>query len=186
MSARSDLPEDFEAVRAQLDRTPKGRVDVVARCPLGLPAVVRVPPILDGGEPFPTRYWLCCPLARRRVSRLEAGGAVRQADERMGREPAFREAVEQAGVRYARERDEHIPPDAPHRPVGGIGGARDGVKCLHAHVADAWAGHDNPVATMFEGEIGTLDCTRPCVVADADGRARLNPDWVEPAGPRPR
>ena len=34
---------------------------------MGLPVVVAVPPLLDDGTPFPTRYWLTCPLARIRV-----------------------------------------------------------------------------------------------------------------------
>jgi hypothetical protein len=35
----------------------------VARCHLGLPVVIQVPPRLDDGTPFPTLYWLTCPLA---------------------------------------------------------------------------------------------------------------------------
>ena len=50
--------------RRDPDRAPATRrIEPGSRCHLGLPVVVRVPPILDDGTPFPTHYWLTCPLA---------------------------------------------------------------------------------------------------------------------------
>ena len=47
---------------------------------------------------------------------------------------------------YAAERDAAIPADhAGPRPPGGVGGTRQGVKCLHAHYANLLAGGDDPV-----------------------------------------
>ena len=40
-----------------------------------------VPPNLDDGTPFPTTYWLTCPLLVQRVSALEASGMVKVFDE---------------------------------------------------------------------------------------------------------
>ena len=49
-------------------------------------------------------------------------------------------------ARRAPERDAAIPHDhAGHRPHGGVGGTRTGVKCLHAHYAYFLAGGDDPV-----------------------------------------
>ena len=67
---------DQDAVATQIDRPLRAEVEVIARCHLGLPLVVAVPPILDDGTPFPTRYWLSCPLATKRVARLESAGAI--------------------------------------------------------------------------------------------------------------
>ena len=59
--------DDRGVVAAQIGRTPRSVVEVAGRCHLGLPAVTVVPPLLDDGTPFPTLYWLTCPLAVKRL-----------------------------------------------------------------------------------------------------------------------
>jgi exopolyphosphatase/guanosine-5'-triphosphate,3'-diphosphate pyrophosphatase len=55
-------------------------------------------------------------------------------------------ALREAHERYARERDAAVAPDHEGPvPTGGVGGARAGVKCLHAHLAWYLAGGDDPV-----------------------------------------
>lgn len=170
---------DDDVVRAQIGRPPRAPADVVVRCALGLPVVLRVPPVLPGGEPFPTRYWLSCPLAVRRASRLEAGGGVREAEARLARDPDLAAALERAHARYAAERDGAVPDEAPHRPRGGVGGVSRGVKCLHAHLADHLAGNDNPVGADVAARALPLDCEAPCVTVDGD-RPRRSRSWREP------
>jgi hypothetical protein len=51
-----------------------------------------------------------------------------------------------AHARYAEERDAELPECyAGPRPSGGVGGTRQGVKCLHAHLAWYLVGGDDPV-----------------------------------------
>jgi len=172
--------DDRAVVAAQIGRIPRSRVDVVARCPLGLPAVTRVPPLLDDGTPFPTLYWLSCPLAVLRISRLESEGAITAMEERLARDPELARRHEAAMERYRRDRDALLPPGhAGPAPRGGVAGATKGVKCLHAHAADALAGNDNPVGEWVLSRIGPLDCTEPCV-AVVDGEVVRNPAWREP------
>src|SRR5690606_33164257 len=78
--------EDVGAAEAQLGRPLRGVRGVAHRCALGLPVVLEVDPVLDDGAPFPTLYWLSCPLAHRRVARLEAAGGVRAMDQRAAEE----------------------------------------------------------------------------------------------------
>ncbi|MDX1691576.1 MAG: DUF501 domain-containing protein [Acidimicrobiia bacterium] len=167
--------DDTAAVAAQIERPLRAPADVVVRCHLGLPVVTRVPPLLDDGTPFPTRYWLSCPLAVRRIGRLEAGGGVRAMDRRAERLPEFGERLEAAHRRYAADRDAALPDGASPVPSGGVGGAAAGVKCLHAHYADHAAGNDNPVGQLVAPWVEPLDCTEPCVVDGA-----RNPRWSEP------
>ena len=171
----------------------------VRRCPLGLSVVVEVPPVLPSGEPFPTRFWLSCPLAHRRIARLEAAGGVRDADAKVRADPEFRARLAKAHVDYARARDARVPSRAgARRPTGGVagiaGGVEGGVKCLHAHYAHYAAGGDNPVGEAVAAEIEPLDCAAPCVIAEApadpaaagaDDAAhwRRNPAWREPRPP---
>jgi hypothetical protein len=113
---------------------------VVVRDRDGGPLVIRNAPLLDDGTPMPTLYWLVGRDEVAAVSRLEAAGGVRDAE-------AAVDAAEldAAHARYAAERDAEVPPDAVHRPSGGVSGTRQGVKCLHAHYAWFLAGGDDPV-----------------------------------------
>jgi hypothetical protein len=154
---------------------------VVTRCHLGLPVVTRVPPILDDGTPFPTLFWLGCPLAVARVSRMESRGGVRTADAMIEADPVARARLREASAEYRRRRDTLVPPghDGP-APGGGIAGSSGGVKCLHAHYADHAAGNDNPIGEWVGAEIEPLDCTEPCVT-EVEGVVIANPRWHEPA-----
>jgi hypothetical protein len=103
--------------------------------------VIRNEPLLEDGTPMPTRYWLVSPALNAAVGRLEAAGGVRRAEREV---PAS--ALADAHLRYAAERDAALPPGhAGPAPSGGVGGTRQGVKCLHAHYAWHLAGGDDPV-----------------------------------------
>ena len=155
-------------------------VDVVARCHLDLPTVIKVPPHLDDGTPFPTTYWLTCPLANRRIGRLEGAGGVKRAEAQLDSDAEFRAAFLQAMVRYESDRNEMIDASvSPYKPSGGVGGSRRGVKCLHAHYADHAAGNANPVGAQTAASIEPLDCAMACTAVTDEGVVR-NQGWVEP------
>ncbi len=87
---------------------------------------------------------------REAVSRLESTGGVRQAESAVS--PARLAAAHAA---YAAERDALIGPDhVGPRPSGGVGGTREGVKCLHAHLAWWLTGADDPVGEWTARRIG--------------------------------
>lgn len=132
---------DRERVEELLGRPPRGAFDVVVRDGDGDPVVVRNAPFLDDGTPMPTRYYLVGAELVRAVSRVEAAGGVRQAEEHIDAQMIV--ATHNA---YALDRDAAIPAghDGP-TPYGGVGGTRQGVKCLHAHVAYLLAGGDDPI-----------------------------------------
>jgi hypothetical protein len=133
--------DDIAAVRALIGRAPTASFVVVVRDAAGGPVVIRNEPFLADGTPMPTRYWLVGAIAMRAVSRLEAAGGVRRANDEV--DPLELAA---AHVRYAAERDATIAPDhRGPRPSGGVGGTRRGVKCLHAHYAWFLAGGADPV-----------------------------------------
>ncbi len=141
---------DEEAVARLLGRNPGGAFAVVLRRDDGMPIVIANAPFLDDGTPMPTRYWLVDPDLRAEVGRLEARGGVRQAE----REVDPTELAE-SHRRYAVERDDLIPPGwTGPRPSGGVGGTRQGVKCLHAHLAWWLAGGDDPVGAWAAARLG--------------------------------
>jgi uncharacterized protein len=138
---------DRAAVRELLGREPSGAFDVVVRDDAGAPVVIRNAPYLDDGTPMPTRYWLVGRREVQAVSRLEAAGGVRRAEAEV--DPV---AVADAHRRYAAERDEHVAAGGP-LPSGGVGGTRQGVKCLHAHYAWHLAGGDDPVGRWVADQL---------------------------------
>jgi hypothetical protein len=163
---------DREVVEAQIGRSLRAESTPVSRCHLGLPVVVRVPPILDDGTPFPTLYWLTCPLATTRIARVEGAGGVKRMEHKAQTDPDFGARLEGAHVAYSAERDALVPEGAAPVPTGGVGGTTTGVKCLHAAYAHTRAGGDNPVGELVQLWIEPLDCTAPCVVDGA-----VNPEW---------
>lgn len=141
--------DDRRAVEALLGRPVQGSFEVVVRHTDGSPVVLRNAPLLDDGTPMPTRYWLVGEPERTLVSRLEAAGGVRRAEAEV--DPA---ELADAHARYAAERDAAIPAGhSGHRPSGGVGGTRTGVKCLHAHYAWHLAGGDDPVGLWVERQL---------------------------------
>ena len=174
-----------QVIAAQLGRPLRAVSKPLVSCHLGLPVVIEVPPVLDDGTPFPTRYWLSCPLAVRRVARIESRGDIAAIEAHSRIDEDFGLRLSSAHQRYRTERDRLIPEGAVHRPSGGVAGAISGVKCLHAHYADYAAGvvaapqRDNPVGELVAREVEPLDCTVRCVVGD-----RRNPEWVEPRAHR--
>ena len=141
---------DIAAVAELLGRTPAGAFEVVVRAEGGRPAVIANAPFLADGTPMPTRYWLVDPDLREVVSTLESTGGVRRAEEAVPDE-----LIAEAHARYAAERDALIPDDhTGPRPSGGVGGTRQGVKCLHAHLAWWLTGADDPVGEWTARQIG--------------------------------
>lgn len=172
--------DDRSVVEIQIGRPPRSKVVVSARCHLGLPVVIDVPPILDDGTPFPTTHWLTCPLAVLRISRIESNGGVREADRWIESDPDVAEAFKDAMDRYSSSRQALVPEGwTGPTPAGGVAGSKGGVKCLHAQYADTAAGNENPIGDDIASRIEPLGCTEPCVVAGHDGSV-LNEDWIEP------
>jgi uncharacterized protein len=148
--AQQGAESDAEEVAHLLGREPEGSFTVVVRGAGGRPVVIANEPFLRDGTPMPTRYWLVDPALRVLVGRLEAAGGVREAGEQVDSA-----ALADGHRRYAAERDALVPDDwSGPRPSGGVGGTRQGVKCLHAHLAWWLAGGDDVVGAWTAERLG--------------------------------
>jgi hypothetical protein len=136
---------DHAAVATLLGRAPRAVFDVAVRAADGLPVVIRNAPLLYDGTPMPTRYWLVDQRLCHGVARLESAGGVRAAEAAVDQR-----ALDGAHRAYAAERDAALGDHLGPRPSGGVGGARRGVKCLHAHYAYFLAGGDDPVGRWVD------------------------------------
>lgn len=140
------MSPDREIVRAQLGREPRGQWRPAVRCRYGAPVVIVTKPALEDGEPFPTLYWLTCPMLRALVSAMESAGAVDEWTRRIEVDPDLAQRLRNADDEYRRLRSAESP-SAHMCDAVGIAGQRDPlkVKCLHAHVAAYLAGIDDPI-----------------------------------------
>ncbi len=165
MSEPQPTDADMRAVRAQLGRPPRDTVGVAHRCPCGHPDVVATAPRLADGTPFPTLYYLTCPLAASAVGTLEAGGLMRRLTERLGADEDLAARYRAAHEAYlaARRRYGEVP------EIEGVsaGGMPDRVKCLHVLVAHSLAVGEgvNPLGDEALAQLPDWWTDGPCVEA---------------------
>ncbi|MDP9427225.1 MAG: DUF501 domain-containing protein [Actinomycetota bacterium] len=122
MSEEHDRSQTSEGDRAivagQLGREP-APFGVAAQCPAGLPSVIEN----ERRREMPTTFWVTCPSLAAAISRIEAGGGVRQAQAEIGAE-----TVEDVHAEHLRRYGSRV--------AGvGVGGEPGRVKCLHAFTA---------------------------------------------------
>lgn len=158
-------PDEQRLAERMVGRSLQARSAVAVRCAWGLPAVLRADARTRDGKPFPTLFWLACPLANRHVGRLEGEGLMRDLSDRLERDEDFRADYEEAARRFVAVRDE----------LGGAiegdptaGGMPSRVKCLHSLYAHHLATGGNPVGRWVAERIEPFACPAPCV---ADQRA---------------
>jgi uncharacterized protein len=152
-----------ELITAQLGRPARGRPAVMHRCGHGLPTVVRVDPRLEDGTPFPTTFWLACPLLRSAVGRMEADHEMVRLNERLATEPDLQADYSTAAEQYVAFRDRLGEPGPPLEGAPTAGGMPRRVKCLHVHLAHHLATGDNPVGAYVAEALLPMACSAPCV-----------------------
>ncbi len=147
---------------AQLGRPPRDLAAVAYRCPCGKPAVVATPPRLADGAPFPTTFYLTCPTAVARCSRLEANGVMTEMTHRLREDPDLASRYRAAHRAYLDARA--TLGDVPEIAGVSAGGMPDRVKCLHSLVGHALAAGMgvNPLGDEALAEIGPF-WESPCL-----------------------
>jgi hypothetical protein len=156
LSGEAPSAEDIDAVTRLIGRVPQGEFRVVVRTAQGEPVVLLNAPLLEDGTPMPTLYWLVGSSEVHAVSTLESDGAVDEVEALIGLD-----AIDAIHTSYGARRDALIPDShTGHRPSGGVGGTRRGVKCLHAHLAHWLAGGDDAVGEWVAGQLDARGATR--------------------------
>ncbi len=143
-------------------------------CEYNFPQVITNRPLIVAEphiEIFPTLYWLTCPYLHREVALLEGAGLIAQFEQKIGEDENFAAEVRKNHTDYAARRLGLIPVEVQERmgveypdryqvlAESGVGGTRhpEGVKCLHAHMADYLVHGENviglAVAELLEGRL---------------------------------
>jgi len=159
---------DLDAVRRQLGRQPRGVAAVAHRCSCGDPDVVATEPRLPDGTPFPTLYYLTCPRAAGLIGTLEAGGTMREMQERLATDPDLAAAYSAAHEAYLASREEI----GQVAEISGIsaGGMPTRVKCLHVLVGHALAAGPgvNPFGDEALAMLADWGASGPCTRPEDD------------------
>ena len=74
------MNNDSRIVQQQIGRKLRSDSEVSCRCHLDIPVVIKVPPKLNDGTPFPTTYWLTCPMYNKTSGSLESQGLIKELD----------------------------------------------------------------------------------------------------------
>lgn len=130
-------PPEKTIVTQQLQREPRGVLEVAHWCPCGNPDVVRTAPRLPDGTPFPTLYYVTCPRLSSAIGRLEADGVMRALEQQLSADVVVAAEYQAAHECYLldRERDGVVPEIA----TISAGGMPNRVKCLHVLVGHCLA-----------------------------------------------
>jgi uncharacterized protein len=140
------------------------------RCGHGLPTVVRVDPRLEDGTPFPTTFWLACPLLRSAVGRMEADHEMVRLNERLAEDDGAPAEYAATAERYVAFRDALGAPGEPLDGAPTAGGMPGRVKCLHVHLAHHLATGRQPGRCVRRGRAAADGL--PCA------RASTSPRWT--------
>ena len=158
---------DHKIVELQLDRKIDNFRETAKYCPFGFPAVITVNPFVNNIA-APTIYWLSCPYLSYEVDRLEAESElISDLGKRISTDQEFKNSMNRTHNLYAEKRlnlisekqlvkAKKISEDLYNTLIeSGVGGIKDkeGIKCLHTHLADFLVDQFNPVGKIVFNKI---------------------------------
>ena len=171
------MTNEKQTVEIQLNRKVRSNIDVVVRCHFDLPVVVDVPKNLDDGTPFPTMYWLTCPMYVKKVSTLESNGMVKDLDKQLVDDKKLNKLWRKRQKSYENERNKKYKSLLNTiSPIGGVGGTTKSIKCLHSHLADELVSGKNAIGKVVLESVGGCNCNEPCVI-DGSKNDKWQIEW---------
>jgi len=165
---------DSKIVEQQIDRKLRIDSEVSCRCHLNIPAVIKVPPKLEDGTPFPTTYWLTCPMYNKKIGSLESQGLIKELDKEIINNPDLKKQWKSRQISYEQEREKLETEDIGPKASGGVGGAKESIKCLHSHTADELSTGMNIIGKIVIESIGGFNCEEACIDIKT---LEKNKDW---------
>lgn len=162
---------NFQIIKKQLGRTPNNLIGVARECPFGYPAVLITNPYEDGIV-FPTTYWLSCPFLVKELGKIEDTGIIKDLTDRLKNDRELRKKLELAHKNYAEKRLSYLNCDLDNLSEGikkvittsGVGGIvdKEGIKCLHTHLADYLVNGENPIGRIAFKKVDWPDNCMVC------------------------
>lgn len=158
--------EELNIIKGQLEDPAENVIKVIKYCPTNYPMVILVHPFYND-KPFPTIYWLSCPVIKEDIFKLEDAGYIERLKIKKNETKEFRKKLEDAHNRYSKSRIDLLSENELENAKeisedlfnmllkSGVAGIREkeGIKCLHGHFADYIITRDNPVGREVAKEI---------------------------------
>lgn len=152
-----DLGE-LKIIKGQLDNSAENVIKAIKYCPTNYPMIILVHPFYNQ-KPFPTIYWLSCPVLKEKIFELEDTGYIQELKQKKNQIDEFRNELDNSHRRYAQVRIKLLSKNELENAKkmsedlfemlmeSGVAGIREkeGIKCLHGHYADYIVGGNNPV-----------------------------------------
>jgi hypothetical protein len=167
---------EHKIIELQLDINVDNFLKTAKYCPFGFPAVITVNPFINN-IPAPTIYWLSCPYLSYKVDRLEAeSNLISELKNKLKSEQKFKIIMDKAHEKYAEKRKELLSNKQLDKAKiisedlyqtlmnSGVGGIKEkeGIKCLHTHLADFLVNGFNPAGEIVFTKINWPDNCQIC------------------------
>ena len=166
---------ELNIIRGQLDNNAESVIKVIKYCPTNYPMIILVHPF-SNDKPFPTIYWLSCPVIKEDIFKLEDTGYIEVLKRKKNQSKEFQKKLDNAHKRYSKVRVSLLDKDKLKRArqkskdlfemlkKSGVAGIREkeGIKCLHGHYADYIISGDNPVGEEVAKKIDIPTCCNFC------------------------
>jgi hypothetical protein len=135
-------PDVVNQVATLLGRQPRGLEEIAVAGDSGKPVVIRVASLVDD-RPFPTLFWLVDPALCYRIDQLEAGGLIKQFQQRFDADPDLQRGMRHDHQAHIALRESSMRMSVRQRlqelnfgealASKGIGGIADftRIRCLH-------------------------------------------------------
>ncbi len=174
--------KELKILKNQLDREPENVNKIEVYCDKNRPMVLSTLPFRKGKQVLPTLYWLSCPFLVKKISKLEDQGFIKKLTKKVQLDPCFKKKLKKAHKIYAAKRfsllscrqikeikkiSDDILDVIKNSGVGGIR-EKEGVKCLHTHLADYLVNLQNPVGKIVDNTLAELRYNNKWEVEDCE------------------
>ncbi len=161
-----------EIIELQLKRKIDNSFSIIKKCNWGYPQVIRSS-LLKNNKPFPTVFWLTCPLLSKNVSTMEEKGMIKYFEEKLARDEKMKKKFLEAHKSTQKLRNKLLQEDTPlwikkDMIIKGIGGTKKllTVKCLHLQLANYLGGIENPVGRLLWESIDVVNCPENNIICE--------------------
>ncbi|MDI3524017.1 MULTISPECIES: DUF501 domain-containing protein [unclassified Kosmotoga] len=162
-----------EIIKLQLGRDIENDFIVVRRCSWGYPQCIKSS-LITNGKPFPTLFWLTCPLLLKEISKLEEKGMIKTIESRLENDENFMKAYVKAHKETKDLKEQLLASlsisEWQRNAIieRGIGGIKDlkRVKCLHLQLANYMGGIKNPIGELIWKIIELQECPPNDIICD--------------------
>ena len=134
---------DLSILKDQLGHLPDGALRVVSRNQTNNPSVILVDPLINK-KPFPTIFWLTCPILKKQISHLEKDGLIKHLEKNKSLiKQTYKSHLRYQALRIQLLNKRHpdwknlSPSKIDILKNTGIGGIKNFsyIKCFHLHYA---------------------------------------------------